>query len=327
VPEVVEFTKRCEDAGFDGVGFVDSQMITRDAVVMLAAAATATHRVRLVPAVTNPITRHVSVWASTAQALDELAPGRIEIWMGRGASSVNLAGMPYATVRRLRETVTNMRRLMAGEWDVFPDVHTRMGGSGRQVPIRIAAAGPQALKLAGAIGDSVLIAAGGNDASLQRARDLVHEGARAAGRDPAEVQISLSLMTSIREQREDAYRWASPLCARNLRNAAWLADAGIDARGMQSPPELDTLYPDFFHAEDWNRAMALSSFLPDDLLAQMAPRVGLVGSPEDCVERLRELSRAGFTEVFMQTIGTMNYPEAELRAFATTIGPAVAALP
>ena len=49
-------------------------MITRDVVVTMAAAAGATSRITLSSAVTNPITRHSSVWASAAQSLDELAP-------------------------------------------------------------------------------------------------------------------------------------------------------------------------------------------------------------------------------------------------------------
>src|SRR5437879_7080051 len=113
VPEVTEFTQRCEAAGFDGVGYIDSQMITRDVFVVLAHAAAGTRRLRLFPAVTNPLTRHVSVLASAARTLADLAPGRTELWLGRGYSSANLVGLPYATVAQLRQTVRDYRRLLA----------------------------------------------------------------------------------------------------------------------------------------------------------------------------------------------------------------------
>ncbi len=327
VPEVVKFVQRAEDAGFDGVGLIDSQMITRDVIVTMAAAAVATKRIRLVPAVTNPISRHISIWASAAQSLDELAPDRIEIWMGRGFSALNLAGLPFATPRQLRQSIVDMKRLMAGEWDVFPGVHTHIQNASKQIPIRVAASGPMALKIAGAVGDSVLISAGIDIDAINAARELVYEGARSVGRDPATLDISYNIMTSIRENREDAYRWASPVCARNLGNAEWLKARGIDGRGLQAPPELNNLYPDFFHAEDWNYAMEKAAFVPDDLLAEMAPHLGFVGSPEDVVEKMEMLSRNGVKEVFFQNLVNQQFPEDELKAFERVIGPAAHALP
>ncbi|MFN8556749.1 MAG: LLM class flavin-dependent oxidoreductase [Dehalococcoidia bacterium] len=326
VPEVTAFTQRCEEAGFDGVGYVDSQMIGRDVFVVLGHAAAATSRVRLMPAVTNPMTRHVSVIASAARSVWDVAPGRSEIWIGRGFSSANLVGLPYGSVRRMRETVRDYRRLLAGEWDVFPGVHTHMApGDGTRVPIIVAASGPKTMRLAGETADGLLLSTGNGNAALERARDLALDGARAAGRDRSDIRLIVCLPTAIRPDREEAYARAAPMCAHRLRDGAWLAERGIDGRGLQPPAELSELYPDFFHAEDWDRAVELSSFVPPDLRAQMCGEIGLIGSPQDCLRRLEELRDMGFDEVFMQTIGTMNFPEAEMRAFGEVIGPGLRA--
>jgi len=324
VPEVAAFARRCEEAGFDGVGFIDSQMITRDVFVVLAHAAAVTSRIRLMPAVTNPLTRHVSVLASAALSLDDLAPGRIEIWLGRGFSSLNLVGLPYATVQQMRETVLTYRRLLTGAWDVFPSVHTHMNGA-RHVPIYLTATGPKAIELAGEVADGVMIAVGTRPQALEEARRLVRDGARRAGRDPDSVEIIVCATAVIREDREEAYTWASPLCAHRLRSARWLAEHGIDARGLAPPPELEQLYPDFFHAEDWQRAIELSAFVPPDLRAALSEAIGIIGTPEDCRRRLQELAAAGFQRVFLQTVGTMNFPETEVRLFGESIAPALAA--
>ena len=69
VAETVAFTQRVEAAGFDGIGFLDSQMINRELFVVMGAAAAATSRIRLISAVTNPLTRHVSVIASAAATI------------------------------------------------------------------------------------------------------------------------------------------------------------------------------------------------------------------------------------------------------------------
>jgi hypothetical protein len=53
--------------------------------------------------------------------------------------------------------------------------------------------------------------------------------------------------------------------------------------------------------------------------------VGVISTPDDCVQRLRDLQEAGFNEVYLQTVGTMNFPDAEIRAFGETIRPALKA--
>ena len=64
-----------EAGGFDGAGILDSQLLCRDTFVTLGQAASATSRLALFPAVTNPFTRHVSVLAGAMQTVEELAPG------------------------------------------------------------------------------------------------------------------------------------------------------------------------------------------------------------------------------------------------------------
>ncbi len=47
VSEVAQFVSKCEEAGFDGVGILDSQMLERDVFVSMAMAAQATSRIRI----------------------------------------------------------------------------------------------------------------------------------------------------------------------------------------------------------------------------------------------------------------------------------------
>ena len=57
MPELVSLVQGIEAAGFDGAGILDSQMISRDAFVVLGQAARQTSRMSLFPAVTNPFIR------------------------------------------------------------------------------------------------------------------------------------------------------------------------------------------------------------------------------------------------------------------------------
>ena len=84
--ETAEFIKQCEDAGFAGVGLLDSQLLERDVFVSMALAAQATSKIRIASAVTNPVTRHVSVLASAIKTGEEGEGGRKEGGRGRGGS-------------------------------------------------------------------------------------------------------------------------------------------------------------------------------------------------------------------------------------------------
>ena len=73
VSEIVDFARRCEEAGFSGLGFVDSHTFLRDVYVVMAQVLQHTERIRVRPAVTCPGPRHTSVIASVAKTVQELS--------------------------------------------------------------------------------------------------------------------------------------------------------------------------------------------------------------------------------------------------------------
>jgi 5,10-methylenetetrahydromethanopterin reductase len=323
VPETVALTQRVEAAGFDGIGFLDSQMINRELFVVMGAAAAATSRIRLISAVTNPLTRHVSVIASAAASINDIAPGRVELWIGRGFSAVNMAGMHDATARQLRDGITQLRGLIAGEWDAIPGVHSRMRIGGRDIPVYLAAQGPRTIRLAGEVADGLLLAGTFDPAHWQRARELVTEGASEAGRSGGDVDMVVSLLTCIRPTREQAIHEAGPLLVLRLDEPEWLASRGIETHGVTVPQALREMYPDPMHADDPERALAICEEVPYGLRSQIADAVGLIGGPEDVVERLRIAASHGVEKVYMRTVDTLSFPEAEVEAYEKVIGTAV----
>jgi len=100
-PDVIELCVEAEELGFGGLWVADSQAIFRDAFAILAAAAARTQRILLSTGVTNPVTRHPAVLAGSFATLDELAPGRVVLTLGRGESAVFTIGRRPATTSRL----------------------------------------------------------------------------------------------------------------------------------------------------------------------------------------------------------------------------------
>src|SRR5918999_797957 len=284
VSQVAKFAQSCEMAGFDGVGILDSQMLERDVFVSMALAAQATSRIRLSSAVLNPMTRHLSVIASAAKTVAELAPGRVEFWIGRGFSSVQTIGVPPATVRQMRQCVLTLKSLLSGQDVSFGATPIRLRHGDAQVPrIYIAAHGPRTIEVAGEVADGVLLQVGLHPKSVEVARQHLIAGAKRAGRNPDDLEIVLCATTIIRDDQQEAREVARPLCVQRLvekSHAPYLRAAGIDAGELEIPAELSELYPDIPHAEDWERAKRLCGFLPDDILAQMCDAIGLIGTPE-----------------------------------------------
>ena len=90
-------------------------MRRRDTYVLLAAAAQATSSIGLGVLLTNPVTRHPSVTASSIATIDELAPGRVELGWGAGDTAVRLIGLRPAKVAEMESGIVLMRRLLDGE--------------------------------------------------------------------------------------------------------------------------------------------------------------------------------------------------------------------
>jgi hypothetical protein len=80
------------------------------------------------------------------------------------------------------------------------------------------------------------------------------------------------------------------------------------------------------HTEDQEAALAAAETVPMELRRQIADVLGMVGTPDDAIGRLRQLAAAGISEVFMRTVNTLSFPEGEVQAYGHGIGEAVKSL-
>ena len=327
--QIASFVRECEDAGFAGVGILDSPMLLRELFVTMTASALATSRIRLATAVTNPATRHVSVLASAAKAVEELAPGRVEIWIGRGMTATGTIGQPPAPLEDVRESIAALQKLLAGESIDFNGVTSRLRhGGGGHIPVYMAATGPKALTLAGAVADGVLVEVGIHPQVIAEVRRYIAEGARQTGRDPTEVKLIASATTIIKDDLEVARERARLLAVHWLVERQffpWLRTAGVETDEVELPGELWELYPDVGHAIDQERARQLCSFLPQEMLVQICDTLGFIGTPEHCAERVRETAASGLDGLFLKGEPTYELPHQEMTAFRDIVFPTLAA--
>ena len=172
--------------------------------------------------------------------------------------------------------------------------------------------------------DGVLVSVGLHPGMLDAAMERVEAGAKRAGRDLDSVDVMHAGRVHIEEDVETAYAMARPVCAQWVMEpyrAAWLKKAGIEVPDFEVPPELMALYPDIPHAEDWDEARRLTSFLSDDVVAELCEAIGIFGPEEHVADRLGQLRDYGISKFFVQTTETYSFPESTLEAFRDSVLP------
>jgi alkanesulfonate monooxygenase SsuD/methylene tetrahydromethanopterin reductase-like flavin-dependent oxidoreductase (luciferase family) len=176
VHETVRYAQLAEKRDLDMVGIPDSRF--RDTFTSLAAIAVQTDRIRLATQVTNPVTRHPRVLASAAHTLDELAPGRVVVGIGVGASGTALTAQRRASIASLRASLGEL----TGR-DV-PEAGAAMRSWTPHVPVLVAAGrGSRSLQAAADLADGAIIHSGASDPEF--ARTIVAEARSLRSRGPA----------------------------------------------------------------------------------------------------------------------------------------------
>jgi alkanesulfonate monooxygenase SsuD/methylene tetrahydromethanopterin reductase-like flavin-dependent oxidoreductase (luciferase family) len=157
IGELVEAVELADEAGIDEVWIAD-EGVMRDPIVVFAAAAASTSRVRMGIGITSPILRHPGAIASTVASLDELSGGRMMLGFGvGGAQSLDPFGLtvdrPVALVRdAVRTARAVLQRTPADGYAVADHA-----APARDVPLYVASRGEQINRLASREADGVFL--------------------------------------------------------------------------------------------------------------------------------------------------------------------------
>jgi 5,10-methylenetetrahydromethanopterin reductase len=290
-PQLADYAHLAEAAGFASL-WVTERYFHEETFSLLGFLAAATRTITLGVGVTNPYTRHPALLAMGSATLDRLCGGRFVLGLGRSDRDViqGRMGIPYNQPRTtLAATVAMLRDLFAGG-----RVHTGEGPLHlynarlailpvqQRLPIYLAAIGPKALQLAGAIADGVLLNAYTPTAYVRYAVQEVRQAAQAAGRDPAAVTIACMLIVRL---TNDLERLRPSLKQRLVRLLAepYVGEILLDKGGFD-PALLGPLRT----AAQQESAAAVN--LVSDAMVEA---FYLAGTRAECVTRLEEYYAAG----------------------------------
>lgn len=301
--ETLASAQLADQLGYSTLWLLDSHLLFLETYVMLGAMAATTRRIRLGTAVTNPVTRHLTVTASAMSTLDDLSSGRATLGISVGDSALKAMGLPISTVDHFAASLGTIRELLGGGTASIAGggqaeiVHAR----DRNLPIYVGATGPRMLKLAGAMADGVILMNGVAPDLIRAAIALVHEGARTAGRDPAVVRILV---------------WSA--CHASERNPQASVDtvkfnvARAILRGMPGPVDdltrttAEKVRKAYDYAQHGTAEAEFSSLVPSALV----PRYAFAGTPSEIAAQVERLDGLGVDEI---AFAVPRAPEVESR--------------
>jgi probable F420-dependent oxidoreductase len=160
---------------------------------------------RLGTAIANVYTRGPATLASTAAGLANLAPGRFVLGIGSGSQPIVESwngGVFTKPATRVREMAQFLRAALAGERVVFKGETFSVDGfrltsvPNPPVPIYIAALRPGMLKVAGEVGDGVILNWNSPE-DVPKCVAVVREAARKAGRDSDAIEVTARLFVNL----------------------------------------------------------------------------------------------------------------------------------
>ncbi len=298
--ELVQTADRC--------GYTDAwsyESYSTDAFAPVAAAAMLSERMNFGCAIIPVFTRPVPLIAMSAITANQLSGGRFVL--GLGISTPNIVeqwmGVPFTKpVTHMRETVEALRAIFRGEKVTASGKKVKINGFKLDAPIDyppkiyIGAQGAKMLRLAGELGDGVIV----NFITPETVAPMLEhtrEGMRATGKDPSKLDVVCRIIVAVDEDEG---------VTRNLFRRSLTAYVTV--------PQYNKFFREIGYENEaaiaidaWNagdRKKALES-IPDD----MVEKIFVFGTPEQCRRRLDEYGRAGITTSALQFSSFAKTPE------------------
>ncbi|MFC4945791.1 LLM class flavin-dependent oxidoreductase [Pseudonocardia sp. GCM10023141] len=299
-----------EELGYDRAWVYDSPAVYLDAWATLAVAAGRTERIGLGTAVVTPSLRHPMVTAAAVSTIEGLAPGRVALGIGAGASARWLLGRSAMRWADVEAYVVAVRGLLRGEqvqWDgtTLKMVHPAGWGPSRpiDVPIMVGAEGPKGMAVARQHGDGVSTFVQTAPTEFDWIMRLVFGTVLDEGEAPDSDRVVDAAGAIAGLGYHATYEWQGPDAVLGLPNGAEWLEA---VRAVPEPERHLTIHNGHgVVMHDIDRR-----YVPRDLVAAST----WVVRPGELRARVEQLVADGVTEVTYQP-GGGDVPR-ELRTFA-----------
>ncbi len=283
---------RIEQLGFDALWIPDERFY-RDVVATLATIASMTSQIDIGTSVTDPYIRHPALAAQWTASIDELSSGRMNIGIGAGIAGFSALGIQRVRpVRAINEMVELMRQLWGagtvnfqGELFSFNEAKMDFTPLRKRIPCFIAGRGPLILKLAGKIGDGVIIGSLAAEESLRYAFKQIDEGLKFSERTREDLDVAIWLHTAVSKDQEKARQAVREIIVGILISSRPI----LDRLGVPISKSITDALENLRYVHGSADVARTAEMLSDELIDSFS----VAGSPDYLAERIKELHASG----------------------------------
>ena len=320
---VIELARQAETYGFTHAWTFDSHLLWEEPFVIYSRILDATHKLMVGPMVTNPATRDWTVTASLFATLNEMYGNRTVCGIGRGDSAVRVINGKPVKLAELRACIEVIRALANGGTVEYRGSTLRFPWNPQsRLPIWVAGYGPNALKLAGEVGDGFILQLADLDIAAWSIA-AVREAAAAAGRDPDALTMCVAAPAYVTDGSDaggvhalDQCRWFGGMVGNHV--AEIVGRYGGDGAAVpRSLTDYITGRQGYDYNEHGRAGNIHTEFVPDEIVERFC----LIGPPASHVAKLEQLAAIGVDHfaLYLQH----DAQDATLSAFGKHVIPAV----
>ena len=289
--DIVECVQLAEDLGYESAWVAEGH--GGDQFSTLTACAVATSKIKLGTSISSVYVRTAPTIAMAAATVDYFSGGRFILGLGT-SHKVQVEpehGLEFTRpVPRLRECVDIVRAILRdGEVSYHGEIYNIdrfdlwFEPVRREMPIYVAAVFPKMLEVCGEISDGAILVWCTLDHAATAARHVAL-GAERAGRPPSDMEVASMLPCAVSDDPNEA---------RDLMREpiAWYAGEFPRYRRLMAEAGYTEELEDVRQAWQNGRTQEAMDLVPASLIDQ----IGLVGSREECQDKLQAYRRAGIT--------------------------------
>jgi 5,10-methylenetetrahydromethanopterin reductase len=312
-----QLAERADRYGYAMIGIADTPGNAMDPWVSATLVARASQQTRVALCVTNLLTRHPAVSAAAVASLDHVSNGRAVLGIGAGHSGTRNVGLAKANAKELAEGVTFIKTLLQGKPASLGTATAHLPWVKRAPPVFLAASHPRPLQAAGRTADGAFANFGLGADNIRASEAHIREGAKAAGRSPAEIEIWQIAALDCNQDRNAARGKVGAMLA--FLAGYVIGDKNLETRGvpehLREPLlELRRRYSTRPGEADIRLVQELGLF---DYLSQ---RLSICGNPDDCLAQARAAKAAG-AERLMLTVSLASDPVRTVELFGEHVLP------
>ena len=292
VREYIELVQVAEDEGFDQF-WIANDLFLRSAPAIVAALSVVTRRIEIGISILNPHSINPAEIGMFASTMDELSDCRFNLGLAAGAADfLGWIGLGHSKpLTTMRETITVIRGLQSsehvslqGEFLNWSDnCHLRFDAP-RLTPIYIGAMGPKMLELAGELADGLLPLLYPPE-HFYGIKDYVDKGFRKRPENASAFDFVGSIWVSLDEDRKVAHRL---LAEKIAYYGPSLGELNLKRLGL-TKQDFASIESMLFDRKDMDQA--------SQMVDERMMKIGIVGEPQDLIERLCPLVEAGMKHI------------------------------